>query len=75
MYYLELATGLRRGELLGLKWEDVDLESATIHVRRQVARIDGEVVETPLKTKNSYRALSIGADAVEILTEQKQRMR
>jgi len=71
MYYIELATGLRRGELLGLKWEDVDLEQGIIHVRRQIARIDGEIVEAPLKAKNSYRALSIGSDAVEILKEQK----
>ena len=52
MYYIELATGLRRGELLGLKWENIDLEQATIRVRRQVARINGEIVEAPLKTKN-----------------------
>ncbi len=71
MYYLELATGLRRGELLGLKWEDVDLESGVLHIRRQIARINGEVVEAPLKTKNSYRTLSIGTDAVEILRGQK----
>ena len=73
MYYIELATGLRRGELLGLKWEDIDLEQGIIHVRRQIARIDGEIVEAPLKTKNSYRTTSIGQDAVEILKEQQQK--
>ena len=59
LYYIELATGLRRGELLGLKWEDIDLEQGTIQVRRQVARIGGKVVEAPLKMKNSYRNVSI----------------
>lgn len=73
MYYIELATGLRRGELLGLKWEDIDLERGTIQVRRQIARIDGEVVEALLKTKNSYRSVSIGQDAVEILKEQREK--
>ena len=73
MYYIELATGLRRGELLGLKWEDIDLEQGIIHVRRQIARIDGEIVEAPLKTKNSYRSVSIGQDAVEILREQQRK--
>ena len=69
MYYIELATGLRRGELLGLKWEDLDLEQGTLRVQRQIARINGEVVEAPLKTKNSYRTISLGADAIGILEE------
>ena len=69
LYYLDLATGLRRGELLGLKWEDIDLQNGVIHVRRQVARVDGEVKEMPLKTKNSYRNISISQDAVAMLTE------
>ena len=56
MYYVELATGLRRGELLGLKWEDIDFEHGNLRVKRQIARIDGEVVEAPLKTKNAYPA-------------------
>ena len=45
MYYTELATGLRRGELLGLKWSDIDFNLGVIRVQRQVARIDGEIVE------------------------------
>lgn len=69
LYYLDLATGLRRGELLGLKWEDIDLQNGVIHVRRQVARVDGEVKELPLKTKNSYRNISISQDAVAMLTQ------
>ncbi len=74
MYYLELATGLRRGELLGLKWDDINLEAGVIQIKRQVARINGEVVEAPLKTKNSYRTLSIGADAIEILREKQSKV-
>lgn len=55
MYYIELATGLRRDELLGLKWKDIDLESGTIQVRRQIARINGEVVEAPLRPSGRLR--------------------
>ena len=71
MYYIELATGLRRGELLGLKWTDIDWKNGIIKVRRQVARVNGEIVEAPLKTKNSYRAVSISPQAVEVLKQQK----
>ena len=72
LYYIDLATGLRRGELLGLKWQDIGLDGGVIHVRRQVGRIDGKVQEAPLKTKNAYRNISIGADAVSILREKKK---
>ena len=73
LYYLDLATGLRRGELLGLKWEDIDLAQGVIRVRRQVCRIDGEVKEVPLKTKNAYRNISISQDAVDMLKEMEKR--
>ena len=73
MYYIELATGLRRGELLGLKWTDIDWKNGIIKVRRQVARVNGEILEAPLKTKNSYRAVSISPQAIEVLREQKRK--
>ena len=73
LYYIELATGLRRGELLGLKWEDIDLAQGSLRVQRQIARINGEVIEAPLKTKNAYRTLPLSADAVGVLQEQRKK--
>ena len=70
LYYVELATGLRRGELLGLKWEDLDLERGDLRVRRQIARINGEVAEAPLKTKNAYRTLPLAKDTIDVLNQQ-----
>ena len=71
MYYIELATGLRRGELLGLKWTDIDWKNGIIKVRRSIARVNGEIIESTLKTKNSYRAVSISPQAIEVLKTQK----
>ena len=71
MYYTELATGLRRGELLGLKWGNIDFKDNVIRVRRQVARIDGNVVEAPLKTKNAYRCVAITQDVAAMLKQKK----
>ena len=73
LYYIDLATGLRRGELLGLKWEDVDLERGELRVRRQIGRIGGEIIEIPLKTKNAYRTLPLSEDAIDVLKEQRQK--
>ena len=73
LYYLELATGLRRGELLGLKWVDTDLERGDLRVRRQIARINGEVVEVPLKTKNTYRTLPLAEDTIDVLKAQRKK--
>lgn len=65
-----LALGLRRGELLGLAWSDLDLDGSlpTLRVSRTLQRLPGEglVVDTP-KTKGSARTVALPAFAVEAL--------
>ena len=73
LYYIDLTTGLRRGELLGLKWSDIDLEKGDLRVQRQIGRIDGKIIEMPLKTKNAYRTLPLSADAIDVLMQQRRK--
>ena len=73
LYYIDLTTGLRRGELLGLKWSDIDLEKGDLRVQRQIGRIDGKIIEMPLKTKNAYRTLPLSADAINVLMQQRRK--
>ena len=73
LYYLDLATGLRRGELLGLKWTDVDFDRRVVQVQRAISRQNGKVVEAPLKTKNAYRTLTLSADAISVLMHQRRK--
>ena len=73
LYYIDLTTGLRRGELLGLKWSDIDLEKGNLRVQRQIGRIDGKIIEMPLKTKNAYRTLPLSADAISVLMQQRRK--
>ena len=42
------------------------MERSDLWVKRQIARINGEVVEAPLKTKNDYRTLSLAKDTVDV---------
>ena len=73
LYYIDLTTGLRRGELLGLKWSDIDLEKGDLRVQRQIGRIDGKIIEMPLKTKNAYRTLPLSTDAIDVLMQQRRK--
>lgn len=73
--YISLTTGLRIGEICGLKWSDIDATSGTITVRRTIERIyivDGDskhtelVINTP-KTKNSYRDIPISKELLAMV--------
>jgi integrase len=59
LFTVALAIGLRQGEALGLRWEDVDWESGVLHVRRSLQRVNRKLVLDELKTKNSRRDLPL----------------
>ena len=64
---LMAATGLRRGEALGLRWSDVDLEAGRLEVRRSIETVDGEQRYKAPKTTRSARTVSLAAFAVNVL--------
>ena len=58
-FVLLLLYGLRRGESLGLRWSDIDLDAGTIHIRQQLQRIRGELHLGPVKTNAGRRNLPL----------------
>jgi integrase len=68
-FLIAAVMGMRRGEIFGLKWADMDLERAVLHVRRSY--VDGVV--GPPKTESSRRPLPLPPQVVEALTAWKER--
>lgn len=73
LYYTELSTGLRRGELLGIKWEDINFDAGSVYTQRQITRVNGKVQESPLKTKNAYRQIILPTEVAQMLWEKRER--
>ena len=71
--YLELTTGLRRGELLALRWEDLDVQNCTLSINKSVARQNGKLVISTPKTPNSIRTVLLPEDTVKLLVEEHER--
>ncbi|MFB8777152.1 tyrosine-type recombinase/integrase [Streptomyces broussonetiae] len=58
-FALMMLYGLRRGEALGLRWQDIDLDRNEIRVRQQLQRVKGLLYQAPLKTKAGKRDLPL----------------
>jgi len=71
VYYLALTTGMRQGELLGLRWRNVDLEKKRIYVVEQY-NLKTQAFEE-VKTESSRRNISIDNDTVEVLRKHKKK--
>jgi integrase len=69
LYVLALNTGMRQGELLALKWDDVDLERGVLRVRRTLSRTGNAYVFSEPKTKKSRRTIKLTAGAVRALRD------
>jgi len=66
-FMLLLLYGLRRGEVLGLRWRDIDQADDELRIRQQVQRVDGELRIGPVKTAAGRRDLPLLALASEVL--------
>lgn len=67
LYTAAIATGMRQGELLGLRWRDVDLEAGRLQVQHTLTRLNREWRLTEPKTARSRRQIAIGGRVIEAL--------
>ena len=68
MFLLELTTGMRRGEILGLKWRDLNLETGELNIKRQLTT---KSISVP-KTKSTIRTVLLPPDMLDLLQEMKK---
>jgi integrase len=66
-YHLAAATGMRRGEILGLRWSDVDLTARRISVRQALIAVAYKTRFSDVKTSAGRRTIDIGPNDVEVL--------
>lgn len=73
-YFLALNTGMRRGELLGLRWQDLDFEAGQLTVKQGLVRVSGQglVLQEP-KTKLSNRVINLAPAVLQILKEHREK--
>ncbi|WP_331725699.1 site-specific integrase (plasmid) [Streptomyces xanthophaeus] len=68
LYELALRTGLRKGELLGLHWEDLDLDGGTASIRRSLQRTrSAGLTSLPTKTRASERRIALPTECIQSL--------
>lgn len=76
-YALILQTGLRTGELIGLKWSDIDFKKKILHITRSMEyrHSVGEWKIGPPKSKSGYRDIPLTDEAIKILKDQKEKLK
>ena len=73
LYTLAFMLGLRRGELVGLAWDAIDLDARTLTVKQSLQRVGGRLQLLPLKTKQSARTIALPERAIAALRRQRAR--
>jgi integrase len=74
LFALALASGMRQGEILGLRWQDVDFDRGVVKVNRSLAQVKGEFVLKEPKSKQSRRAVKLPGFALGALRDHRAAM-
>ncbi len=69
LFILELCTGMRRGEIVALKWDDLNMQTGELHISRQATTVKGKIHISAPKTKSSIRTIILPPDIVKMLGE------
>jgi integrase len=72
-FHLTALRGLRRGEVAGLRWCDVDLDGAVVRVAHQLQLRDGDLVIGPPKTRSGHRWVALDTLTVQVLRDHRER--
>lgn len=72
LFLLELGTGMRRGEILALKWSDLNFATGELRIERQVYIIKAEVIISAPKTKASIRTVILPPSLLKTLVAYKE---
>lgn len=75
LFVLAVGTGLRQGELLGLAWEDLDLDAGYVHVRKELVRRDGRYHREDPKTDRSKRVVPLAPPVLEAMILHRDRIK
>lgn len=68
-YYFSAHTGMRRGEVLGVRWRDIDLDAGRVSVRQALVSVAYEMSISDVKTGTSRRTIEIDEDVVQVLRD------
>ena len=74
LFLFELCTGMRRGEIVALQWDDLNMQTGELHICRQATTVHGNIHICAPKTKSSIRTVILPPDIVKILAEYKKRI-
>lgn len=69
--YLAIMTGMRRGEICGLKWSDIDFDKGVMYIQRSLQRINGILQEKQTKTSQSSRSVALSTETINLLKKHK----
>lgn len=74
VFYLGFYTGLRRGELLGLRWQDIDFDQKKLYVKRSIHRVNGKLEVRAPKTGQGRRTVALSPSVCDLLRDRRGRL-